>query len=402
MTSTCIVGAGPAGAVLGLLLARRGIAVTLLEAHDDFDREFRGDTLHPSSMAIMDELALAERLLELPHTTVPMLSIDTDAGPLPLVDFRRLRTPYPHVTILPQADFLEFVTREARRYPNFELRMGAHVDELVEDDGVVRGVRHRGTEVRALLTVAADGRASRMRRLADMDVRRTSPPMDVLWFRLPRSDDDPDETFATFAGGRILIILNRREYWQVGYVVPKGSYRRVRAAGLAELRRSVAELVPPLAHRVNTLADWKQLSLLSVESSRLKRWYRPGLLFIGDAAHVMSPVGGVGINYAIQDAVVTANLLARPLASGRLSLRDLHRVQCRRVWPTVVIQTVQRIVQRQILAEALDTTQPFRLPLPLRLLPRVPFLRTLPARIVGLGFWPVHVHPAEPSDMSTS
>jgi len=342
-TSCCIVGAGPGGAVLALLLARSGIPVVLLEAHKDFDREFRGDTIHPSVMEILDEIGLAEPLHRLRHTKVYGPTIQAANGPFSPVDLRRLKTRFPYIMLIPQARFLEFITEEAKKYPQFGLVMRANVQWLIEEGGVVRGVRYLGPdgwhEVRARVTVGADGRFSFVRHLAGFEPIKTSPPMDVLWFRLPRLPEEPEAAGGALGGlgrGRIFIALDRDDYWQAGYVFPKGHYQELRAQGLEALRRSIVEIEPRFAKHVEHLTDWHQLSLLSVESSRCPRWYKPGLLLIGDAAHVMSPVGGVGINYAIQDAVVAANVLAGPLKAGRVTLADLAEVQRQREWPTRV------------------------------------------------------------------
>ena len=399
-TTCCVVGGGPGGAVLALLLARSGVDVTLLEAHPDFDREFRGDTLHPSVMEIMDQLGLADRLLELRHSELRNFTLQTASGPFTPIDLGRLKTKYPYITIMPQTSFLEFVTQEAERYPGFRLVMRARVRELVEDDGVIRGVRYESEdgrhEVRAVLVVGADGRGSRVRRLAGFEPTKTSPPMDVLWFKLPREKGDPEGLQGRFGRGHIAIMLDRDDYWQAGYVIPKGTYPGLRREGIDTLHRGFGELIPEFADRVEHIEDWSQVSLLSVESSMCPRWYRPGLLLIGDAAHVMSPVAGVGINYAIQDAVVAANVLIRPLKGSQAQLRDLDvkhlaKVQRRRELPTRMIQRAQALIQQQVLARALRSNEPFAPPLPLRLFLRVPILRDIPARIVAFGFWPVRV-----------
>ena len=399
-TTCCVVGGGPGGAVLALLLARSGVDVTLLEAHPDFDREFRGDTLHPSVMEIMDQLGLADRLLELRHSELRNFTLQTASGPFTPIDLGRLKTKYPYITIMPQTSFLEFVTQEAERYPGFRLVMRARVRELVEDDGVIRGVRYESEdgrhEVRAVLVVGADGRGSRVRRLAGFEPVKTSPPMDVLWFKLPREKGDPEGLQGRFGRGHIAIMLDRDDYWQAGYVIPKGTYPELRREGIEPLHRGFGELIPEFADRVEHIEDWSQVSLLSVESSMCPRWYRPGLLLIGDAAHVMSPVAGVGINYAIQDAVVAANVLIRPLKASQSQIRDLDvkhlaKVQRRRELPTRMIQGAQALIQQQVLARALRSNEPFAPPLALRLFLRVPILRDIPARIVAFGFWPVRV-----------
>ncbi|HEX8353054.1 MAG TPA: FAD-dependent oxidoreductase [Pyrinomonadaceae bacterium] len=396
-TTCCVVGGGPAGVILSLLLARRGVAVTLLEAHDNFDRDFRGDTIHPSVLELLDEIGLAGRLHQLPHAKIHTGALITAQGPVTFADFRRLRTRFPYIMMLPQKDFLAFVAREAEKYPSFRLLFGARVEGLIEEGGVVRGVRYEGregpVEMRAELTVGADGRGSRLRHLGGFEQVKTSPPMDILWFRVPRAPEDPDGGLAFFGGGHMLVMLNRGEQWQAAYVILKGSSKQVRAAGPEALRRALAGVAPQYAGRFEHLRDWKQVSTLSVESSRVKRWFRPGLLLVGDAAHVMSPVGGVGINYAIMDAAEAANVLAAPLKEGTLDDGHLREVQRRREWPTRLIQAFQARVQKRVVAAALDPGNTFRVPLALRLLLRVPVLRNLPARFIGLGFKRVHVEP---------
>jgi 2-polyprenyl-6-methoxyphenol hydroxylase-like FAD-dependent oxidoreductase len=342
-------------------------------------------------MQIMEELGLADRLLELPHAKMRRLTVQTPEDTVTLADLSHLKTPYPYITMLPQARFLEFITTEAQKYPNFQLVMGANVQELIEEEGVVKGVRYRGHggwhEVRAILTVGADGRHSRIRQLGGFAAVQTSPPMDVLWFRLPKQLKDPEGGMGRIGSGHIVAMLDRGDEWQIAYVIPKGGYQKLRAAGLEALRQSIAEVVPELKDRVEQLQDWTQIAFLSVESSRVKRWYQPGLLLIGDAAHVMSPVGGVGINYAIQDAVVAANVLSKPLKAGRVEVTDLAKVQRQRELPTRLIQAFQSLVQQRVFAPILNSNRSFKPPGWLRL----PILRDIPARVIALGIFPVHV-----------
>ncbi len=388
----CIVGGGPAGAILSLLLARQGISVILLEVHKDFDRDFRGDTIHPSVMEIMEELGLANKLLQLPHSKLRTLTLQTEQESVPIVDFQHLKTQFPYITVMPQARFLEFITQEAQKYSNFQLMMGANVQELIEENSTIHGVRYRGHggwhEIRALLTVGADGRKSRIRQLANLVPVKTSPPMDVLWFRIPRKPDEPQGLTGRFGNGHILAMLDRGDEWQLGYVIPKGGYQDLRTAGLEALQKSIVEVVPELRDRIHLLQSWSQVAFLSVESSCLKKWYLPGLLLIGDAAHVMSPVAGVGINYAIQDAAATANILTTPLKAGILQLSDLSKVQRQRELPTRIIQAFQSFIQERIFSRALKSPQ-FQPPAFLRL----PFLRNQIARLIAFGVFPVHVKP---------
>jgi 2-polyprenyl-6-methoxyphenol hydroxylase-like FAD-dependent oxidoreductase len=398
-TTCCVVGGGPGGMMLAILLARRGVPVTLLEAHKDFDREFRGDTIHPSILEILDEIGLAEPLHKLRHVKIygPTLrGANTSFSP---IDFRRLKTKFPYIMLIPQTKFLEFIAEEASKYPEFRLKMTANVESLIEENGSVRGVRYLSTdgwhEVRASLTVGADGRFSKVRHLAGFEPIKTSPPMDILWFRLPHLPEDPQEDSGRvrggFANGRVLAVFDRFDYWQVGYVFPKGTYQDVRAAGLEALRNSITAIEPHFAKHVMSLTDWHQFSLLSVESSRCPRWYKPGLLLIGDAAHVMSPVGGVGINYAIQDATVAANLLASPLKNGTLKISNLANVQSEREWPTRIIQAVQSAMQKRIIANVFKSPSAAKIPALVPLLFRIPVVRDIPARLLAFGVHRAHV-----------
>jgi len=386
--------------MLGLLLARRGVPVTLLEMHRDFDREFRGDTVHPSTLEILDQIGLADRVHELRNSKVSAPTLLTTRGPFTPFDLSRLKTKYPYILMVHQKDLLNLLTQEAKRYPGFHLVMGANVTELVREDGVVRGVQYQTDdgvhEVRALLTVGADGRFSRVRHLAGIDPVRTSPPMDVLWFRLPHLPEDidaPGGAFGGFARGHILGGFDRKDYWQAGFVIPKGSYQSLRAEGIDGLRRRIIEVEPRLAKHVESLTDWQQVSLLSVESSRCLRWWAPGLLLIGDAAHAMSPVGGLGINYAVQDAVVAANLLTKPLLDGRVTTDQLRAVQRKRQWPVRIIQAYQTQLQKRVIATALRAQEQQGLSIPwfVRAVTRIPFLRDIPPRIMALGLSRVRV-----------
>jgi 2-polyprenyl-6-methoxyphenol hydroxylase-like FAD-dependent oxidoreductase len=391
-TTCCIVGGGPGGAMLALLLARRGVNITLLEMHQDFDREFRGDTIHPSTMEILDQIGLADKLHEIPHTKVSGPTLQFANGSFRPFDLGRLKTRFPYILMVPQSRFLEFLTHEAAQYPHFKLRMHAQAQHLLVEENGVRGVRYLASdgphEIRARLTVGADGRFSLLRKLAGIEPEKTSPPMDVLWFRLPKLPGEPEVSGGAFGGigrGRIFVLLERNEYWQAGLVFPKGQYQELRAKGIEAVRQSLAEAEPRFAKHAEALTDWRQFTLLSVESSRCALWHKPGLLLIGDAAHVMSPVGGVGINYAIQDAVEAANVLTAPLLAGKVSDRDLAEVQKRREFPTRVIQWMQALMQQRLVASVLQSQQSVNIPWQLKLFFRIPVLRDIPARMIGFG-----------------
>ena len=385
--------------ILALLLARQGVPTSLLEAKEDFDRAFRGDTVHPSTLEMLDDLGLADPLLARGHGTLRRMSVRSGESTSVLADFTRLRSRFPFIATIPQGEFLDFIAGEATRHDCFDLRMGARVTDLVIEDDIIRGIRYRAQsgdrELRATLTVAADGRASRIRTLAGFVPQKNAAAMDVMWLVLPRrhGEDAVDMTGFRIGRGRLVVILARADQWQLGYVILKGDSHSIREAGLGALRSEVAELVPELADRVGAIRDWRDTHFLSVESSRLPVWHREGLIAIGDAAHVMSPIGGVGINYAIQDAVAAANLLAEPLLAGNLTDSHLASVQRRRELPTRFIQWFQGVVQRQLVTRALED-QPFQLPLPARIVSAVPLLGSLPARLIGWGIRPERVRPS--------
>ena len=392
-TRCCVAGGGPAGMMLGLLLARAGVDVVVLEKHADFLRDFRGDTIHPSTLEVVHELELLQEFLALPHQEIRELTGIVGDEPIVIADFGHLPVRCPFIAFMPQWDFLDFLARHARRFPGFALHMSTGVADLLSHDGRVAGVRATTPdgplEIRADLVVGADGRDSTVRAAAGLRVKTLGAPMDVLWFRLPKTMTTP-QILGRIEAGRIFIRLDRGDYWQCGFVIAKGALDEIRAHGLEAFRADVARLVgAPLAP--GGLRDWDEVKLLTVRVDRLETWFRPGLLCIGDAAHAMSPVGGVGINLAIQDAVAAANLLAAPLRAGRVGVEDLARVQRRRDWPTRVTQRIQVLVQDRIVRRVLQSRRPLRPPLAVRLLVRFPGLRRLPGRLVGLGIRPEHV-----------
>ncbi|MGV9328781.1 FAD-dependent oxidoreductase [Streptosporangium sandarakinum] len=397
--NTCVIaGAGPAGAMLALLLARAGVKVTLLEKHGDFLRDFRGDTIHPSTLQILDELGLAEEFHRLPHRKEQRLVMMTDDGLTPVTDLTRLPGRYRYIAFVPQWDFLNLVTEAAGRYPSFRLVMNAEVTGVIREGGAVHGIRYRDAEgeheLRATLTVAADGRTSAVRRAAGLVPKEFGAPMDVVWFRLPREASDLDQTFLRLSSGRIMVAIDRGSYWQLAYVIRKGGFDALRAGGIKALREQVAGLLPFLGDRAGLLDGFDDVSVLSVRVNRLSRWHRPGLLAIGDAAHAMSPIFGVGINLAVQDAVAAANLLAGPLAAGAdIPESLLARVQRRRMPPTAVTQLAQRAVQAALIGPTLSgRVRPVGLP---RDVSRLPAIGALGRRFIGFGVLPEHVRSPE-------
>ncbi|HZW34986.1 MAG TPA: FAD-dependent oxidoreductase [Isosphaeraceae bacterium] len=394
-TTCCIAGGGPAGMVLGFLLARAGVDVVVLEKHGDFLRDFRGDTIHPSTLEVFYELGLLDEFLKRPHQEARELTGVIGGVEVPIADFTHLPTHCRFIAFMPQWDFLDFIADHAKRFPSFHLRMHAEVTGLLEAGDRIAGVRATTPdgplEVRAALTVGADGRHSTVRERAGLEVLDVGAPMDVLWMRLPRRATDPEEPMGRFDQGKILVMIYRGDYWQCGYVIPKGEYDEIRQRGLESLRQDIVAIAPFVSDRVAELASWDDIKLLTVTVDHLRQWSRPGLLCIGDAAHAMSPVGGVGINLAIQDAVAAANLLARPLREGRVTTDDLQKVQSRRTLPTRLTQRAQVLIQNRVIGRVIGGSGRLTLPWPLRLLRRFPFLRRIPARLIGIGFRPEHV-----------
>jgi 2-polyprenyl-6-methoxyphenol hydroxylase-like FAD-dependent oxidoreductase len=394
-TTCCIAGGGPAGMMLGFLLARAGIRTTVLEKHADFLRDFRGDTIHPSTLELMHELGLLDAFLALPHDEIDHLTGLIGDTRVTIADFSHLPTHCRFVAMMPQWDFLDFLASQAKRYPSFDLRMRTEATELIEDGGRVVGLRAKADEgaleIRARLVVACDGRHSILRQRAGLTSDDLGAPIDVLWFRMPRRADDTPETFGHLEAGRMMVMLNRGDYWQCAYVIPKGAIEAVKRQGLPAFRAGVRFMSPFLGERVNTLRSWDDVKLLTVAVDRLREWHRDGLLCIGDAAHAMSPIGGVGINLAIQDAVAAANILAPPLKLGKLTRAHLAAVQARRNLPTRVTQWLQVKIQNNILGPVLANTRRPTAPFAVKLLNWFPVLRRLPARLVGIGIRPEHI-----------
>ena len=402
ITRCAIAGGGPAGMMLGFLLARAGVDVLVLEKHADFLRDFRGDTIHPSTLEVMHELGLLDQFLKLPHQKVRELSGMIGDETVTFADLSHLPTRCHFIAFIPQWDFLDFLTDQGKRYSGFKLKMKAEVDDLIWNGDRVVGLKAqlpRGMlEVYADLVVGADGRHSAVRSLAGLEVEDLGAPMDVLWLRLSKRPGDGSQAVGRFQAGRLFVMLDRGDYWQCAYVIPKDGFNQIRCKGLDAFRQDIARLNPALAGRVHEVASWDDVKLLTVRVDRLKRWYRPGVLCIGDAGHAMSPVGGVGINLAIQDAVAAANILAEPLREGAVSEALLRKVQERRQWPTRMTQALQIFIQNRVIRNVLSmTTQP-RPPFAVMLLKRFPWLRRIPGRLIGMGFRPEHVRLSEVSD----
>ncbi|MFC6020010.1 FAD-dependent oxidoreductase [Plantactinospora solaniradicis] len=399
-TTCVVVGGGPAGMVLGLLLARAGVEVTVLEKHGDFLRDFRGDTVHPSTLHLLDELGLGERFASLPQSRLDEVAFPVDDGPqIVIADLRRLRTPHPYVAMVPQWDLLNLLADAGAAEPTFTLRMRAEVTELIQEAGRVQGVRYRGPdgksrEIRADLTVACDGRWSIARRQAELRPREFPVPIDAWWFRLPRDpDDDPAGLTPRVGQGRFAVVIPREGYLQIAYLARKGTDAQLRARGIEHFRRDIAELSPSFADRVGALASMDDVKHLDVRLNRLDRWHVDGLLCLGDAAHAMSPVGGVGINLAVQDAVAAATLLAEPLRRGRVTPAELAAVRKRRLLPTILVQRLQRIMHRNLVEPILDGRRAGPPRVVLGLLRRFPALSLVPAYLIGIGVRPEHAPP---------
>jgi len=394
-TQCCIVGGGPAGMMLGFLLARSGVKVVVLEKHGDFLRDFRGDTVHPSTLTVMHELGLLDDFLKLPHHKISRFAGYFGNQRIEIADLTHLKVPAPYIAMMPQWDFLDFLARRGKAYAGFTLLMHAEAQGLIEESGKVVGVRAtiegKAEEIRADLVVGADGRHSTVREATGLKVLDIGAPIDVLWFRLSRKPGDPSEVMGRFDVGSFLVMLDRGDYWQCAYVIPKGGADKVRAAGIEAVRATIGRLVPALADRLGELGSMDDLKLLTVGVDRLETWWKPGVLCIGDAAHTMSPVGGVGINIAIQDAVATANILAVPLREGRVTDADLAAVQKRRLFPARATQAAQVLVQDRIIAPTLTSGGTLKVPFIVRLMQWLPFLRRLPARVIAVGVRPEHV-----------
>jgi 2-polyprenyl-6-methoxyphenol hydroxylase-like FAD-dependent oxidoreductase len=396
----CIAGGGPAGMMLGFLLGRAEVKTVVLEKHGDFLRDFRGDTVHPSTLMIMQELGLIEDFLKLPHTKIRALSVEVDETRIQIADFARISAPCKFVALMPQWDFLNFLADKGRRFPSLQVAMSTQVTSLIEAGGRVAGLRASAPdgplEVRADLVVGCDGRTSTVRSQSGLAVQDFGSPIDVLWFSLSKKSGDPEQVLGRLRAGTMIVTIDRGGYWQCAYVIGKGGIARVRAEGLEAFKAAVAAGAHFLSDRVDELGSLDDIKLLSVSVDRLRTWSKPGLLCIGDAAHAMSPVGGVGINLAIQDAVATANLLAAKLRAGTMRDNDLDSVRRRRLFPVKVIQSMQIAVHNRVLKPTISVKdRTLKVPWPLKVLDTNAWLRRWPAQILGLGVRPEHVRSPE-------
>jgi 2-polyprenyl-6-methoxyphenol hydroxylase-like FAD-dependent oxidoreductase len=395
-TTCCIAGGGPAGVMLGFLLARAGVKVAVLEKHADFFRDFRGDTIHPSTLELMFELGLLDQFLQLPHNKVDRMTALIGAERVAAVDLTHLPTRCKYIALMPQWDFLNFIAAQGKRYPTFDLHMSTEATDLIEEGGRVVGLVAKGPDgelsIRADLVVGCDGRHSIVREKAGLKSDDYGAPMDVLWFRLTRKESDESETFGHFEAGAMMIMLNRGDYWQCAYVIPKGGIDRVKAEGLDAFRKRVLFMSPFLGDRVDELKSFDDIKLLTVAVDRLRQWWRPGLICIGDAAHAMSPIGGVGVNMAVQDAVAAANRLAAPLKAGTASDADLRAIEARRTFPMRFTQGLQLTIQKRIISPTLASAQRPKPPLLFRLIGAVPLLQRIPGRLLAVGVRPEHIH----------
>jgi 2-polyprenyl-6-methoxyphenol hydroxylase-like FAD-dependent oxidoreductase len=394
-TQACIVGGGPAGLMMGFLLARAGVDVVVLEKHADFLRDFRGDTVHPSTMTVMDELGLLDEFLKLPHHKISTMAGYFGSRRMQIADLSHLPVKTPYIAMMPQWDFLDFIAAHARKYPGFKLVVRAEAKGLISEGGKVVGVHAtidgRDEEIRADLVIGADGRHSTVRDQTGLKLDVLGAPMDIKWFRITHKDGDPGEVMGRFNAGGMIVMLDRGDYWQCAYVIPKGTADNVRTGGIEKVRATLSALMPGFEQRLGELETLDDLKLLTVAVERLESWWKPGVLCIGDAAHTMSPIGGVGVNIAIQDAVAASNLLATPLRENRLKDSDLAAVQARRLFPAKATQALQVAVQNGIIAPTLASSGEVKVPLPVILMQWFPVLRRLPARMVGMGFRPEHV-----------
>ena len=396
-TTCCVVGGGPAGMMLGLLLARAGVEVIVLEKHADFFRDFRGDTIHPSTLGLMNELGMLDEFLRLPHQEMRRVKIKFEDEEIAGPEFSHLPTRCKFIAMMPQWDFLNFLTTQAKRHSTFQLLMKAEATRLIEEGGRVVGVSAKTEQgelhVLADLVVGADGRDSILRERAGMEVVDFGVPIDVLWFRIAKSGDDAEPALGRIRNGKMMVTINRGDYYQCGYIIRKGAFEGIKRRGLAAFREEIVSVAPFLRETVGEIDDWDKVKLLTVQVNRLGQWYRPGMLFIGDAAHAMSPAGGVGINLAIQDAVATANLLADKLRQGNCGTDDLRRVQKRREWPARMTQAIQVFIHRRMFGSQSDPGRALSFPWPARMLLWLltPLLRRAAARVIGIGFRAEHI-----------